>query len=325
MLLIILSLLVIALALFFFWPHKKTEVVYGASFDPGFVGYLGLDWQKTYTKVLDDWGFRYLRLSAHWNEIEKSDGKFEFRDLDWLMTEAAKRQAKVTIALGQKTPRWPECHVPEWANSLDKKRYDEKLNRYITTVVERYKDHPALEIWQVENEPFLPFGHKCADITVEGVKAEIDLVKKLDKEHYVVVTDSGELSTWRKTARLGDLFGTTVYRVVWSKWLGYTDYDWLPANFFRLRAHLAGRSLSSSYIMELQAEPWMPDSDLVSTPLDEQYKSMDILRLKKNLEFSTRLGMSRAYLWGVEWWAWLESKGVKEFAALAKSLQKTSP
>ena len=320
--LIILLILAILAGLFFFWPYKKTEVIYGVSFDREFAGYLGLDWQKTYAKILDEWGFRYLRLSAHWSEVEKEKDKFNFAELDWLVKEAEKRQAKVILALGQKTPRWPECHVPEWASGLEETVYRARLENYLQTVVKRYKDSRVIEYWQVENEPFLPFGHKCGNITSENLQEEITIVKNLDPVRPIIITDSGELSTWRKTAKVGNFFGTTVYRVVWNKWLGYTTYNWLPPTYFRLRFLLNGRAASEAYVMELQAEPWIPNTHLVETPLEEQYKSMSVGQLNKNLDFTARLGMKRAYLWGAEWWVWLEEKGVKEFSELVKTLRK---
>ena len=62
---------------------------------------------------------------------------------------------KVALVVGQKTPRWPECHIPKWANQLTDNKYQIAVKEYVKYVVEKYKNHPALDIWQVENEPLL--------------------------------------------------------------------------------------------------------------------------------------------------------------------------
>ena len=73
--------------------------------------------------IMDKWNFHYVRLSAQWDQIEKKKGEYDFNDLDWFMGEADKRGAKVALAVGQKVPRWPECHAPEWAKNLPDEEY----------------------------------------------------------------------------------------------------------------------------------------------------------------------------------------------------------
>ncbi|MFH1292344.1 MAG: beta-galactosidase [bacterium] len=322
-LLILMGLAILLISLGMFYNSKKTSnMIYGVSFSPYYTEYLDLDYRQVYTAILDDWQFKYIRLSAQWDKIEKKEGIYDFTDLDWMMDESAKREAKVVLAVGRKTPRWPECHLPDWAKKKEYEDYRQDLLEYIEAVVNRYKNHKALEMWQVENEPFLPFG-LCKVMPRQDLREEVGFVKKIDQQHKTMVTDSGELSTWRKTAKQADYFGTTMYRVVWNKWIGYFNYDWLPAVFYRSKLKLTGRDLSTAYIMELQAEPWIPGISVQDTPLEEQFKSMGIKRLKKNIEYSSRTGMPRAYLWGAEWWYWMENKkGDKSFVNYIKTIEK---
>jgi hypothetical protein len=296
-------------------------MIYGVTFNYEYAQFLGLDPRKVYEAVLDEWKFKHIRISAQWNMIEKEMGKYDVQELDWMMDEAQKRKARIVLAIGQKTPRWPECHDPEWSKDLSNEEYRSKLNTFIQFIVKRYKNHPALEIWQVENEPLLKFGN-CHMFSEELLKEELKLVKQLDPNHPTLTTDSGELSLWRKTAHAADLFGTTMYRVIWNKYLGYLYYDWFPAAFYSWRLKLNHKDFNTAYVMELQAEPWIPNGSVNSTSLDEQYKSMDIKRLKKNVAFAAKTGMPRAYLWGVEWWYWLEKQGKKEISDYIKTLKK---
>ncbi len=302
--------------------YKNSNIIYGVNFNSEYAAYLGFNPRHVYEKILDDWQFKYIRLSAQWDLIEKTKGQYDWNDLDWMMNESAKRNVKVVLVVGHKTPRWPECHYPGWVDATSHSSHQPDLLNFIATVVARYKNHPALEVWQVENEPFLGFG-ACKPISAAYLKDEVALVKQLDPLHPTMVTDSGELSLWRRAAKQADLFGTTLYRVVWNKKLGYWSYDWiLPPLAYTAKLWLNGRDVSSAYITELQAEPWIPNRPLADTPLAEQFKSMSLDRLKSIVDFAARTGMPRAYLWGAEWWLWLETRGVHEFSDYIKQVKK---
>lgn len=297
------------LAVFLFFLNRKTyQVDYGVSFSKVYAESLGLDWKEVYLEMLQDLNPKYVRITAPWNYVEPEKGKFSFSEIDWQMNEALKNGTKVTLVVGQKTPRWPECHTPSWV--IEEGITKEKVFIYIEEVVKRYKDHPALEIWQVENEPFINFKFgECTNYHSEWVEEEIILVKSLDSAHKIIITDSGELSTWNKSINASDFFGTTIYRVIALKNGKYFSYDWvLPPVFYKFKALFLGRSLDSIYVSELQAEPWFINGNQTSIPLEEQEKSMNIKRLEKNLDFVTHIGVSRAYLWGVEWWYWMKTE-----------------
>lgn len=316
---------VILSIILFFVLRTRSRVeptVYGVSFSTEYASYLGFDTKTVFNTIIGEWGFKYVRLSAQWDLIEKNRGEYDWHDLDWMMNAAAAKQVRVMLAVGHKTPRWPECHAPDWIDYSQEAKHKPDLERFMSAVVERYKNHPALEIWQVENEPFLKFG-TCDPITLPELKEEVGWVKKIDPVHPVIVTDSGELSLWTKSSRAADLFGTTLYRVVWNRMIGYWTYDWImPAFVYKAKLWFNGVARDRAFITELQAEPWIPDKDLQDTTPAEQFKSMGLPRLKKNVDFAARTGMPRAYLWGAEWWYWLASKGEHEIADYIIQLKK---
>jgi len=284
-------------------PYKK--IIYGVTFTKSFAKYLGLDWQQAYLAILDDLKARYIRIPVFWNEIEPEKNLYNFKDIDWQVSEAEKRDAHLILVVGRRQPRWPECHDPEWVSGADQEEVRTKILDNIKLVVNRYKNNKAVEIWQVENEPFLNFFGKCPKISKQELKEEVNLVKSLDK-HKVMVTDSGELSTWYPAIKMGDVFGTTLYRVTYNKYIGYFRYIFMPASYYRIKAFLWGKPQDASYISELQAEPWFPDGPLQST-LAEQYKTMNAGLLVKNAEYANQTNFYRAYFWGVEWWYWLKT------------------
>lgn len=311
MLLLLFFLCAIILLYAFFWlaSIKSYKVDYGISFSKEHAESLGLDWKQTYLAMLDELKPKYIRISATWMETEPEQGKKNGSAVDWQMLEAAKRGVKVTLVVGQKAPRWPECHVPGWANDLSGDDYRQAAKDYVRYAVERYRNHPALEIWQVENEPYIKFRFgECEKFDESLVKEEIDLVHSLDTRHKIMVTDSGELSTWISASRAGDIFGTTVYRIVRTPSGWYWRYDWMPAGFYKWKAKLFNRSYDDFFVSELQAEPWFVDSNPTDTDLSEQEKTMNPDRLKSHLKYVERIGVSRAYLWGVEWWYWMKER-----------------
>ncbi len=288
---------------------KTYPIEFGISFSKQHAEYLGLDWKQTYLAILDELKPKYIRISANWSDVEKQPGQFDFSDADWQMLEAGKRKVGVMLVAGQKAPRWPECHVPEWANKLTKDKYQVVVKSYMKEVVERYKNHPALDMWQVENEPFIDFKFgNCVRFDEGLVREEIDLVRSLDIKHKIMVTDSGEMGWWRKAGQAGDILGTTVYRVVMTPQGWYWRYGWLPASVYRIKAALIGRNASNFFISELQAEPWFTKADPKDVSIKEQEKSMSPSRLENNINYAKRIGASRAYLWGAEWWYWMKEK-----------------
>ncbi len=276
---------------------------------------LGLDWEETYRALLDDLHARRIRIPVYWTEIEPEENKFNFSKFDFLLNEAERRGARVIIAVGQKLPRWPECHIPGWIkdeiNSYDKERFEAALFNYIRTVVERYKDSLYIEAWQVENEPFFVFG-ECPKISYDLVKREVELIKTLDNRP-VIITDSGELGTWFGAATLADIVGTTMYRTTWKKGFGYLHY-FLPPGFYAKKAAIIDWIFSKPvWVMEMQLEPWVPSPPLSKTALQEQMKSMDFDRFRKNIDFARSSHLSPIYFWGAEWWYWMKKNGHPEF------------
>lgn len=300
-----------AYAALFAWDAPRgREPVWGVSFSAPHARWLGLDADRAYAALLEDLGVRSLRLSAYWNSLEWPNDTWHFEELDRQMDVAARHGATVTLAVGRRLPRWPECHVPDWAQALPEQRQREEILSYLRTIVERYRGHSALRTWQVENEPLLSVFGECPPPDRSFLTREVALVRSLDSRHPILITDSGELSMWMRTSAMGDRLGTTMYRVVWNPLVGYWRYDrWLPAGFYRLKAFLAGVTSDRMVIAELQGEPWAPRGALLTMPLSEQRRSMDAARLRAHASFARRTGFGEALFWGAEYWYWLREHG----------------
>ncbi|WKZ29490.1 MAG: hypothetical protein QY323_02045 [Patescibacteria group bacterium] len=311
---------VLATAGLFLWYRvssvRSENVAFGVTFSSLHAQELGLDWKETYLATLDDLGVRRLRIPVYWNAVEREQGVRDWSDVEWMLEEAAKRDAHVILAVGRKTPRWPECHVPAWAAELSPEAQNERLLEFLEAEIMRFKEASAVKRWQVENEPLFRFG-LCPPPDPEILKREVALVRSLDGRP-VMMTDSGELSSWLRVGPLGDVLGISMYRLVWNEDLGSLYWPVAPA-FYADRIRALDPFVGDVIVSELQAEPWF-HRPVAEVPIDEQLEQMHPEKLIANAEFAAASGASEVYLWGVEWWYWLSRQARPELWETAKRL-----
>jgi len=302
-------------------PPRAKEIIFGVNFSQKHAESLGLDWKENYLALLDDLNVKNIKLAAHWDLIEPQKDQYYLEDLDWQIREAEKRDAKILLVIGMKSGRWPECHIPDWAKDLSKDEQQKAILKMLEQIVLNYRSSTSIDMWQVENEPFFPFG-ECPWVDKKFLRKEINFVKSLDpKNRPVVISDSGEGSFWIQAARLGDIVGTTMYKKVWFHQLGiYIHYPFPPIFYWR-KTQLIKKLFGKKVIaIELQAEPWGPTL-LYTSPLKEQEKTMNLEQFRQNIEFAKKTGLDTFYLWGGEWWYWMKEKqGKPEIWNEAKKL-----
>ncbi len=127
----------------------------GVSFIPDYAQSLGLDPQKTMDALLGI-NVRNFRLTSYWSDMERTPGHYDFSQLDWEFQKAEKAHAKIILTVGLRQPRWPECHAPSWVDlNRPADRWQPQLETYMQAVINRYKDSPSLQSYQLENEYFL--------------------------------------------------------------------------------------------------------------------------------------------------------------------------
>jgi len=313
MALFILLTIFLAIVAFFLigTPPEAEEIIFGVNFSQRHAQKLGLDWKETLLALLDDLRVRDIKLITQWDLIEPQKDNFSFDDLDWQISEIEKRKGKIILVIGMKTGRWPECHIPEWAKDLDRKEQQERILNLIEKIVLRYEENPSIAIWEIENEPLFPFG-ECPWRDKDFVKKEISQVRSLDsKKRPVLISDSGEFSLWITAARLGDVVGVTMYKKAWFKELGiHISYPFPPIFYWRKSQMIENIFAKSIICVELQAEPWCKNL-LYDCPPEEQQKTMDLVQFRRIIEFASKTGINKFYLWGGEWWYWLKEKQVQ--------------
>ncbi len=290
---------------------EDRTIMWGVTFSDSQAEYLGLNADEVYSALINNLGAKHIKLHINWNATEPTQGILDFDTLDRRVQEAEEHEVELILVIGLKTGRWPECHTPAWFLNVRDEQKSDEIVRYISTIVGRYADSPAVKYWQIENEPFLQFG-TCLPWYYEQdtavLKASVNAVRALDPDRQIIISESGELSSWTKAADLADIVGVTMYRSTWNKaekTFGINPYTFLAPEFYSAKAafikHTYGKPVIS---IELQAEPWA-SKPLKEASLAEQALSMNPELFLENVEFAKQARLEGYYFWGAEWWYWM--------------------
>lgn len=308
---IVLILFSFTLMFRFWWLQRSKPEVMGVSFSQVQAERFGSDWRDNYTALLDDLGFRHLRVAAYWDRIEPRPSEYDFAETDYMVTEAKKRGAKITMVIGQKTIRVPECYYPSWLDKNNPEAVQTEVNKMLKTVVERYKSEPTIEAWQVENEFLLRSFGDCPtqNLTNQALSNELNTVKSLDPTRPIIITQSDQIG-WPIRGPFADIYGFSMYRWVWGK-LGYYRYPQSGLyNFFKAAVinFYTGQDIK---VHELQAEAWdRVGNESLSYELSRT--TMNPIQLYENIEYARQTQIKRIDLWGSEWWYALKEQGHPE-------------
>jgi hypothetical protein len=274
---------------------------FGVSFSVKQCHNFGIDPHATLDWLITDAGFRRFRLMSYWNEHEKKQGAYNFRELDWQLDRIAAAGGTVSLCLGARQPRWPENHWPQWAWNTSKSARSQALLTYIETVIRRYRDHPAIESYQLENEALLKNFGERPEIDRQRLRQEYQLVKHLDPHHPVLMSTS---TSWGIPLRkpIPDIVGFSYYQIIFNDGQYRTAFH--TPLLHRTRTRLI-RLLKRRPVLlhELQLEPWGPEA-IWKMSLAEQDRSMGPDQVARNIQLARKTNLSPIDLWGGEWWYW---------------------
>ncbi len=291
------------IARWYIWTQSKTPYDMGVSFIPEYAESLGLDPTATLKAIFTDLKIKNIRITSYWSVIEANKGTYDFSELDQEFAMADQYHVKVNLSIGLRQPRWPECHVPTWAVNEPYSVWVPQLNKFITTVVNRYKNNPEMNSYELENEYFLKVFGTCTDFSRQRLVNEFNMVKALDPNHPIEVNRSNNVLGTPLYPPTPDEFGVSVYKRVWDATITHRYFEYpIPAWFY---AFLAGTEKivtgKNTDLTELQAEPW-PPTTMTSASETEQLKSMNPEILTNRFNYGKATGMKTIELWGVEWW-----------------------
>lgn len=289
-------------------PAKPLPMIdpahYGISFSAKQCRNFGLDTDETLEWLLGQ-GWRRFRLMSYWNETEPSPGEYNFTELDRQVAAISAAGGQVTLCLGIKQPRWPEYHWPAWVLTLTPPQRTAMTLKFIETVVRRYRDNPVIISWQLENEALLRDFGKNILIDRQRLKAEYNLARSLDNRPIIMSTSNGWGIPLRRPRP--DIVGFSYYTIMHQKgnYHETVQKPWLH----RLRRVLITFLLRrQAFIHELQLEPW-GHTAIWKMTLAEQDRSMNVTRIRRNLQLAKTINAAPIDLWGAEWWYWRYKQG----------------
>lgn len=295
------------IAQWYIHSQRSQPLQQGVTFIPDYAYSLGVDPEATMDNLLDI-GVRHFRLTSYWSDYERTPGQYDFSQLDWQFQKAEQANAKIILTLGLRQPRWPECHAPEWVNiNQPDDQWQPQLENFTRAVIERYKDSPSLESYQLENEYFLKGFGICPESTMSRQRLvdEYNLVKRADPTHPVIIPRSNNAIGLPLGQPQPDEFSISIYKRVWDAGVTrrYLEYPY-PAWYYGFLAGLQQKVTGKNMIIgELQAEAWPPRGQTIQeTSLAEQNKSLDAKRLENRFQYGRDTGMRQMYLWGAEYW-----------------------
>ncbi|HKU18093.1 MAG TPA: hypothetical protein VJP80_02355 [Candidatus Saccharimonadales bacterium] len=293
------------IAQWYIHSERSKPLVLGVSFIPDYAQSLGLDPHQTLQALTGDMHVRSFRLVSYWSDIETQKGTYNFSELDWEFQQVEAVHGTVNLSIGLRQPRWPECHLPDWAMNEPTSEWQGQLNNFMTAVVNRYKRSPALATYQLENEYFLKNFGTCTNFDRSRLVREFNLVKQLDPAHPIILSRGDNFPDWLIGQPQPDIVGMSVYRRVWDgnfthRYFTYPLPSWYYAFLAGVQKILTGKD---SLIHEMQAEAWPPNGQSITqTSLEEQSKTLDARRLQDEISFGKATGMRTIYLWGAEYW-----------------------
>lgn len=282
--------------------HQPLEL--GVSFIPDYANSLGVNPEETMDQLLGI-NVRNFRLVSYWSDGEPIKGQYDFSQLDWQFKKAEAAKAKIILTVGLRQPRWPECHIPQWVGNEPRSVWQLQLFDYMTAVINRYKDSPSLQSYQLENEYFLKGFGTCRDFSRQRLIDEYNLVAKTDPNHPIIVGRSNNALGTPIGKPTPDMFSISVYKRVWDagvthRYLEYPFPAWYYGFVAGVQKMVTGKDM---IIGELQAEAWPPHGQTIpETSLAEQNKSMNAERLAARFNYGEATGMRGIYMWGAEYW-----------------------
>ncbi|GAC1502138.1 MAG: hypothetical protein NVS1B10_06780 [Candidatus Saccharimonadales bacterium] len=285
--------------------QRSKPLSLGVSFIPDYAASLGIDPKATMDSLLGI-GVKHFRLVSYWSDGEPVKGKYDYSQLDWQFQKAEARHAKITLTLGLRQPRWPECHAPSFIElSKPTSNWQPALENYMTAVIDRYKNSPSLSSYQLENEFFLKGFGTCTNFDRSRLISEFNLIKSLDNTHPVIIGRSNNALGFPIGQPKPDEFSISVYKRVWDAGLThrYLEYPF-PSWFYSFLGGTQKLFLHRDMALgEMQAEAWGPNGQtLTNISLDEQNKSLNAQRLKDRFSFAKSTGMKQIDMWGSEYW-----------------------
>lgn len=264
--------------------------------------FLGLDPQKTLTKILErPWSA--IRLPLYWDEVQPTPNAWNFSRITEQLLQCEVKGQSVVLCLGIKSPRWPEFHWPSWVESrdLNSPLLQSQILTFIKESVQRLSSFSCITHWQVENEPLDRSGPQFLKIPFSLLQTEVALVRSLDSRPIVLTAWGNDLSfrnALPELSQLADVLGIDLYYQQFFVEIAGRSLYRGPQDSVQNLKKLLSPYKQPLWIAELQAEPWGKDHGFYLNPSP----TFTPQQLHHHWENIQELPIERSFWWGSEFW-----------------------
>lgn len=342
--LLVLTLLFLYILNAFLFPFPKKVVPegpkphYGFSYSFENTAWYGLDPKKSLIELYDCCNFSWVRLPFYWDTMTDENGELRIEDLNFAITEAKKRNIKVVVALGLKTPYYPEFHLPKQIQDQIKFGQTIDINHPVAQelldldqkIVLELSKYDNIAYWQVENEPLLA-NINNNKIAPNLIAAEVDIVRKTDLlKRPIILSHVGPSAfdkQWKSLLPIlntGDILGVNAYfktqgvnllefklfnqqyKLPWPNGFVWPVQSWplLSPNYEKIKKQVEARG-NSLWIMEMQADPYIRTLS-EAKKVKFYFNTDDVLNAD---EFLRQDRLESIGLWGSSFWLYRKSIG----------------
>lgn len=319
---------------------------YGVSYSFEQAAWYGFNPRQSYINLLDQFNFAWVRLPFFWNlTLLRSKGATEGQvidlnldDLEFAIDQAQKRNIGVIIALGAKTPYFPEYHWPEEIAAQVEFGQKITIEHPMATrilnidkkVVQAVAIYPNIIYWQVENEPLVGNVNKWK-IDPSLVAAEIKIINENDPFKRPIILNHAASGfydqSWKSLLsilRPGDVFAMNAFfktkgtdlitasifgrnvHILWPDHLVWPVHSWrgLSPNFENIKKQVEAKGIKF-WILEMQAEPYIKKIEEADDPF-LTFEPGDILEANR---FLLSYKIESIGLWGAHFWQFRDQNG----------------
>lgn len=325
-------------------PVRKIKTdyrpLYGFSYSFEQAGWYGAKGREDYVRMLDEFEFDWVRLPFFWNWMVNKDGSFnkDFADLKFAIEEAQKRNVKVIVALGAKTPYFPEYH---WPKEIEERvKFGEVIGADHAVagdilaidkkVVSELAPFDNIAYWQVENEPLIGNVNKWK-IDSSLVSKEVDVVRQSDPKKRPIILNHAATgfydTSWKKLLPIlkkGDVFAVNAFfktkgtdlvttqilgreiHVLWPDHFVWPVHSWFvfSPNYSKIKREVA-KNGNDLWILEMQSEPYIKKIEEADDPL-LTFVPEDIIAGEN---FLRSYQVKSIGFWGAHFWQYRRANG----------------
>lgn len=331
--------------------QRGTKTLYGVSYSFEQAGWYGLEARESYVALLEEIKFDWVRLPFFWDQMVSEDGELMVDDLKFAIEEADKRGVGVIIALGAKTPYYPEY---KWPNEVAAKvKFGDTIDinhpaaadilQIDRALVEQLSVYDNIISWQIENEPYLASINNWK-IDESLLVAEVKVVRGTDRFARPIILNHVGPATfdrrWQTLLNLlgpGDVLGVNAYfktqgvdllafeifdrevHIKWPKWFVFPTQSWLllSPDYDQLKREAQAKGIDL-WILEVQAEPYIREvNDARSDTFF--YSTGDLVKADK---FTRSWDVKSIGLWGAHFWQFREGIGDRSWMDTVKMIIK---